>query len=484
MRCWTAVAAVAVCLACARTGTAQTPPPPVVRVSLADAVNAALAKNDRLQAQEDAVTAAQLGVRLARSAFQPKVTPNILGSFGQTNVSSQTYRVDLSERFVTGTEVRVGVGTATSQIPGAAPGSDLRFYNADTTLALSQPLLKGFGRGVTRIGLTSAEARRDEAIRQQRQAEQQVAVDVASAYYRLRAQQAFVLVARQSVQRGRELRVAAEARLDAGLVSQLDLLRAQQFVSQAEGQLFDAQSSVEDAQDQLLFLMGRDAGTPIEIDAEIPPVAGDEIDGARAVTIALAERLDLESRRADVADGERRIRYARNQMLPQVDVNVALTRRTTSDSLARSFGLDGYTFATFFTIANPADRTAQVIDFQNARLDDRRRRRELAVAERQVADDVRRALRERARLLRAVSAAEASVDLARQEAEVARIRNERGLSNNLDVVAAEGLRLQAEGRRVQAQADAAVAGIRLRAVMGTLAPRVEFGADRAPVVTP
>ena len=205
--------------------------PPVL--SLARAVSDALQKNSRLVDQRDSVTQADLGVRLARNTFQPKITPNVLGSFGQTNVSSQTYRVDVSQRFTTGTELRLGVGTATSQIPGA-PGtanSDIRFYNADTTLTLSQPLLKGLGRDIARGALTGAEVRREDSLRQQMQAEQQVAVDVAAAYYRVIAQQSFVGVARQCVERARRLRDAAEAKLDAGLVSQLDLLRAQQLVT-------------------------------------------------------------------------------------------------------------------------------------------------------------------------------------------------------------------------------------------------------------
>jgi outer membrane protein TolC len=145
--------------------TAQAPPV----VSLAQAVDEALVKNDRLVNQHDTIEQAALGVRLARNQFQPKVTPNILGSFGQTDVSSQTYRVDVSQRLTTGTELRLGVGTATAQIPGQRGISpdDIRFYNADTTLTLSQPLLRGFGRAVARRALSSAELRRQDADRQQ-----------------------------------------------------------------------------------------------------------------------------------------------------------------------------------------------------------------------------------------------------------------------------------------------------------------------------
>src|SRR5438067_11690402 len=58
-------------------------------LTLAQAVDEALLKNDRMLNQHDAIEQSALGVRLARNEFQPKVTPNILGSFGQTDVNSQ-----------------------------------------------------------------------------------------------------------------------------------------------------------------------------------------------------------------------------------------------------------------------------------------------------------------------------------------------------------------------------------------------------------
>ena len=157
---------VAIWLTSATIVNAQVPPV----VTLGQAVNEALEKNDRLVNQRDTIQQADLGLELAHDAFQPKLIPNVLGSFGQTNVSSQTYRVDLAQRLTTGTEVRLGVGTATSQIPGQPglpDGGDIHFYSADTTLTLSQPLLKGFGRTIARRSITSAELRRADAQRQQ-----------------------------------------------------------------------------------------------------------------------------------------------------------------------------------------------------------------------------------------------------------------------------------------------------------------------------
>ena len=136
-------------------------------ITLGQAVSAALQHNNRMLNARDSLQQATLGVQLAEDAFDLKVVPNILGSFGQTNVGNQTYRLDILRRFTTGTELRLGAGTTSSQIPSPTAGlADVRFYNADTTLALSQPLLKGFGSSVTRRALTAAELRLADSERQ------------------------------------------------------------------------------------------------------------------------------------------------------------------------------------------------------------------------------------------------------------------------------------------------------------------------------
>ena len=446
------------------------------RLTLAQAVQDALARNDRMIALNDTSEQANLGVRLARNSFEPKVVPNILGSFGQTNVSNQTYRLDLTQKLTTGTQLSAGVGTQTAEIPGASgiPGQgDIRFYNTDTTFALSQPLLKGFGPTVARRNLTSAEQKEIDARRQRILTEQQVTVEVASAYYHLVAQQTLIDVAKKSLDRARNLRDASEAKLDAGLVSQLDVFRAQQLVSQSEIQLFDAQSSVEDAQDQLAFLMGRESGVAFDVGTEIPRAA-ESIDADQAVATALDKRLDLQSARAAADEAERATSYARNQLLPQVDVNLAMTRRQTADSFTTSFGLDKFQAATFFSISMPVDRTPGLIDLQNALIDRDRRRREIDTLQRKIRDDVKRAVRERDRGVRNLAAAETSVEIGQKEVEVAQLRYERGLSNNLDVVTAEAGLLSAESRRISALADAATARIALRAVLGLLDPRKDI----------
>ncbi len=80
--------------------------------------------------------------------------------------------------------------------------------------------------------------------------------------------------------------------------------------------------------------------------------------------------------------------------------------------------------------------------------------------------------------------AETSVEISRKEVDVAQLRYERGLSNNLDVVTAESALLVAESRRIQALADAAVSRVRLRALLGVLDPRTDIAGPGGPAKPP
>ena len=213
-------------------------------LTLHEAVLAALAGNDRVVTSRESVEQARLGRTVAEAAFATRITPNLLGSFGQSDVRNQTYGVAASRRFPTGTEVRMDVGASTfrNQI-----GS---FYAADTTLLVSQSLLRGFGPAAGRRQIERAGYLITGAERQHFLTEQQLAIDVAGAYYRLIAQQEFTVAARATVDNARGLLAASEAKLRANLVSQLDVFRARQLVAEAEGQLFDVESAVEDLKDQ------------------------------------------------------------------------------------------------------------------------------------------------------------------------------------------------------------------------------------------
>ena len=434
---------------------------PLPFLSLSEAVGRAMANNERVLSSRESITQARLGVTLAEAAFGTKITPNVVGSFGQSDVRNQTYGVGASRRFATGTEVRMDVGAATfrNQLGN--------FYAADTTLLVSQSLLRGFGPTVGRRPVERANYQVESARRQNELTEQQLGIEVARVYYGLIAQRELAVAARTALENAERLLEASEAKLQANLVSQLDVFRARQLVAEAAGQLFDVEGSVEDLKDEMRFLIAQDADYDFRV-AEAIDARPDRVATQEAVELALGNRIELRDAEAAVDEAERGVRFARHEMLPQFDVSLALTRRQTAESLREAFGRDRFEPVTFFSVSTPLDRTAESAALQNAVIERNRRTRDRDALRRRIAQEARRAVRQQQRLSNRLQTAQVSVEFAEREVDLATLRFQRGLTNNLDVVNAQANQLNATSRRLAVLADLAVARLELQATLGTL----------------
>ena len=450
---------------CGRVVSAQSlPPAPPPLLTLAEAVGQALTGNPRVLAARDAVDAAALEVRVAHAAFEPQIEPNAFGWFGQSNLSNQSLGLRVSQRLTTGTVISGSAEAVTQR-------NQLGTYAiADTTFMVSQPLLRGFGRAQVRKPLTSAEAQVEDLHRLRLLTEQEIALEVAAAYYGIGAGESIVEVARGSLQRSRELEAAAVAKLRAGVVSQLDVLRARQLVTQAEMEVLAAESAREDARDRLRTLLGQGPDYQFSVQAAAAATA-ETIGEDAAIETACRERLELRRAVEAIRESERTARWAADQLRPTLDVNVALTRQGSGESLASSFDNGEFQPAAFVSFAWPLNRTAPNAESHKALLDLERRRRDVETIRAGIVQDVRSALRRQEHAARGVELARASEDLTRKECDVARFRYQRGLSNNLDLVNAETGLLAAEARRIGAIAELAVARLYLKAALGTLDPR-------------
>ena len=426
-------------------------------VTLREAVALARRNNPRVLDAVDRIAEAQLNDRAARSAFRPRFVPRLTGAVGGGDLANQSYGAELSQRFSWGTEVQASVSSVSSR---NQLGS---FYYTDTTLALSHPIHRA---GPDRYK-EEAESARDEverATHERLSVEQAVAIDVAAAYYQIAAQQQVIRVAEKALERHRHLLAISTAKLEIGKVSQLDVLRASQLVREAEGQLADARAGADDARDQLRLLMGDSQLGAFDIIVDAMPAAASP--PAVAATPDLAASTDVMRARAALTRAENQARAARSSWLPRIDLTLALTRREIGPDLPASFGTDRFRLVPLVQLSLPA--RADSTSAQLAAIAVSRHRRELESAEMRAGIEARRAVRACDRLANQLRDAEAGVAFAAQQVAVAQARFENGLSNNLDLVAAEADLLSAESRRISAAAALAVATLRLKATLGTL----------------
>ena len=209
-------------------------------LTLQEAVLVALANNERMLSSRETIEQAQLGRTLAESAFGTRITPNILGSFGQSDVRNQTYGLGASETL----HDRNGGPDGRRGLDVPQPDRQLlcgRYDAARQSVAAPGPRT---GRGAA-ADRASRLSDRGSTERQYLLAEQQLAIDVAGTYYRLIAQRELAVAARTALESARQLLAASEAKLQANLVSQLDVFRARQLVAEAEAQLFDVEGVAE-----------------------------------------------------------------------------------------------------------------------------------------------------------------------------------------------------------------------------------------------
>lgn len=436
----------------------QTPP----ALTLGRAVDLALRHNARILDAEDHVAEARLKQKEAAAAFRPRFVPRMSGAIGGGDLANQSYGAELSQQFPWGTQLQASIGSTSSRNQLGT------FYYTDTTIALTQPILRG--TDPYRRDATAATRRIEEALGERAITGEAVAIDVAASYYAIVAQEQVIQVAAKALERHRHMLAVSEAKLEIGKVSQLDVLRARQLAHEAEGQLADAEAGAEDAREELRLLIGIPDMGAFAIHATFPDADTEPV--AAALEVARDRSPAVRRAREALAEAAQHVREARGPLLPRVDFTLALTRRETGPTLGASVGTDRFRLAPLVQLSLPVHEGRA--RRQLAALETARRERAVRSAEAAVDAQVRRAIRVRERMAIQLRDATTAVAFAQEQVAVAKARFEHGLSNNLELVSAEADLLAVESRRISAAAALAIAALRLKATLGSLSVTRDF----------
>lgn len=308
---------------------------------------------------------------------------------------------------------------------------------------------------------------------------QSVAVQVTAAFYRVIQQRHLRAVARQSLERNRTLREASLRRLEVGLVSKLDVFRAELQAAQAEEAQVRADSALETALEQFRVLLGLAPEDPLEpADVQLP----ETLPEAEPIQVLLERarrlRLDLLEAGDRVDDARRALALARQNVLPQLDVQLQFAQLGNgSGYTGDQVSLDRRVTVNV-TSSYPLERTRALTDRTLSELALGARERDARQRALGVDAEVRAAARELKRIRQSVTLQRRSVDVAEQQLRLATLRYQRGLASNFDVVDAEGSVVLARSTLVTLLASHEVGLVELRRATG------ELGADPAQVDAP
>lgn len=443
------------------------PAPGALTLGLSEAVEIALEQNFTLLGAADSLRGARLRYAAAKAEFYPTFTPAYeRSSDGSSLVLNAQQKLPWTGGSLT-------ASSTLRSLREAPPSAD---RSADVSLVVSQPLLKGFGPNATFFSLTNSRRTREAQERTFELTRQQVAVDVVRAFYQVVQQRMLLAVARQSRDRGQDLLRASEARLQVGLVSKLDVFRAQLQASQAEEAMVRSEAALQDALERFRSLLGLPPGEPLE--PEVVELSETLEEGAEPaeihVTRALERRLDLQETRDQVGDARRVASLARQNLLPQLDLNLGVTQAGVGPSVGSALTRGDRRVDVFLSASYPVQRAADRAQREVAEIDVATRMRSLRQRELEIEADVRIAVREIDQIRKSVELQKKGVDIAAQQHRLATLRYQRGLASNFDVVDAEGNLVLARSALVGLLTRYQVARIELLRVTGSLEVEREF----------
>lgn len=427
------------------------------------AVELALTGNPELLDAVDRTALSAASLSATRSQFLPQATPFFSPSFRDGGAPAVSrYGLAVSEQLPFGP--RLSGVVETSQVEGGEEWSSLH------AVTLSQPLLRGLDPAVTREPLRAA--RRGVEAQERSLAVQKrfTVVAVWGAYLSAVLQDELLKEAAGRTARAGAILESSRAKEQAGSVSRLDVLRAEQLLAQARSQENDARNAREDAHDLLARLLGRPAGSRWSLSPpERLPVAAPDDESLLAA--ALSSREEVVEARERVKDAEVQLRIAKSLLLPSLDAGLTWSATGRSPGFGGALGNPGTSAWTLgFSSQAPLNLGTQLAARSQAEVTLRSARRAAETLEADVVRQVRSAARRLGTGRERLALDEANEEVARMQLEVAELRFSKGLTDNFFVVDAEGLYNSARVSLLTSRQQVLLDELRLLSEAGLLRP--------------
>ncbi len=445
-----------------------------LRVALADPVIA----GERLREEEAAFEWAIFANARRVDTEQPTAT-ELEGSSVVRDSAEAGVRIPL----------RTG-GSATVSIPFTRTSTDNRFatldpsYTADPRVSLSVPLLRNAGRwaNTASIRIQSLEGQAVDARTKLAVIRQLSGVE--RAYWRLYAARQALDVAQRQYELAMEQLSRAERRVRAEVAPELEIVRAEAGVAERLEQIIRAQNSVLLEQRELKRIVnapGLSLGSQtVLLTATEPDPVYYALSPGTLIEAAIANRMELLEFELRLAQDATNIDFARNQLLPSVDVDAAYALRGLAGSAGRAFrnaadaDFDEWTIGLRFEMPignNAAEaRVAQAMLTRMQRLSSRDSRRQ--VVEQEVLNAIDNLESNWQRIL----AARQSIIAAERTLRGEQNQFDAGVRTSTDVLDAATRLAEAQLIEIRALTDYQIAQIDLAEATGTLlgAARIRF----------
>ncbi len=413
-----------------------------IELSLADAVARALSDGTAARIAAERVEGARALAQISRSALLPTLQTSLAGSDQVINLATFGFTP-----------------------PGASP------------LAGPFTVLDGRISAAAKL-IDVAAMRRYQAARQgvtvsmseRRATENDVAAAVATVYVAMQRARAKVEQAGANVQLFEKLRDLARDQEKAGVAIKLDTMRADVQLTRERQALLVARNDFDASRLALLHAIGTDLGAEVRLTDPFTERTRDFASAEDALSLARAERPELRASEERLRAATLRLAAARAERWPTIGAEAFAAENGNGPSdLETVYTAGGTLTLPIFTGGrisgeiSAASAEAHELELEKLEL------------ERQIAEDVRRALLAFESAKSRVGLAKDNADLASAQLDVTRDRFANGLSTSIEVDNAETSLSAAQNARIDALADEAQADVDLRKATGKIRDLVPAG---------
>jgi len=434
-------------------------------MELSRAIEIALQQSDYTHDLEDKLTFSQMDVASAEHRFDTKIVP--LTTFGFVEGrGSQQVGLEFRKETETGGAITYGaVGDRLDQ------DSDYIVKNSRTARAyvrVSQGLFRRWGSKYTLAELNAAQlkAKREE-INTER-SKQSLILDAVRRYYDLVLATRLVAKSKEALERSREHLLSAQSRQAVGLVSKVDVYRAELAALDSEkfvqNQLRQKNRALDSFR-ELLRLSETENVTVMEKITKMVPVVSDNWEQE-----LLQTRLDWQAYRVDVEVGKVEFHKAEQDLYPDIGLSFTLEQKGEGESTEEALKLDQTNwslqlemFSTFDTFNEKNILVRKKMEMAKLRRTGEALRRKI----KREADDAFFSLlteeKNHQLSIRRLKQAEMALELAST-------RYEKGISDNLDVLDAENSYSDAELGISRSLTAYNIAAVNLAYSLGVLEP--------------
>lgn len=459
-------------------------------LSLDDAVRLAMANNMDIHVDQATVDFAENNVHRQFQLFDPVAsasfedqriktqTSSQLQGASVLNTLSQTTQFGYTQTFPTGTNFQTSFGNLKS-----STNSDFAtlnpFYNTSWSFQVTQPLLKNFGVFANRAPLYIAQSNFKQSQATFRGEVSDVLLSVISQYWNVVLARENLKVQKKSYEEAQQSYERDKKALGLGALPPLDIYRSESEVAARRVTLIQSEYALRQAEDQFRQIIAADRDPVINaLDLELtespePSEQLLEMDIASALSLALANRPEMEAAAEQLTGDALNIRLAHNNLRPDLELSgfysptglggnaydvstvppTLISTGGLADSLSQLFGFKYPTYSASLTLQLPIKNHAAEANLADAVVSQRSDQYRQARTAQSITLEVTNAvhLLEQAKLT--LQAAKISEDLARKSLQAEQRKYELGGSTIFFVLDAQTQLANAEFALAQAQTN-------------------------------